>query len=735
MAGVYFYASVVIISAMAGQIKLCYNWKNLSTFATVCALRASNSVEYLNLHNYSNNMNLLKSLATAGFMGFLAVLPMSAEEHLKSLDPKQFDPNTPASADFYQHVTKGWRDAHPLTAEHARYGAFDVLNDSSEARVKRIVLGLGATNPKPGTVAHKVWTLYSQAMDSVRRNREGAAPIQADLKKIENTPHEEMTDLFLWMHGNYASPFFGAGPMEDLANSKEYAMYVSGGGMGLGDRDYYLLDDKRNKEVREAYKKLIVKQMQNAGFKGKDAKRIMTNVMKIETALADSAWTREQSRNIPAMYNPFTFAKLKETYPGVNWDRFFIETMGIPSPETVIVTEPNSVMQGVNLLSTLTDREIKDYYLWKYVAQAAGKLSDKFTDAAFEFNKVMSGVGEQRPRWKRALGATEGMLGEAVGQLYVEEYFPQSSKDYMVGLVENLRTALGKHIINLPWMSDDTKLNAIKKLNAFTVKIGYPDKWKDYSGMVIDPELSYYENMHNAGMWHQKEEYAKWGKPVDKTEWGMTPQTVNAYYNPLANEIVFPAAILQAPFYDPESSDAENYGGIGVVIGHEMTHGFDDQGRNFDADGNMVNWWTPEDAEKFAEKTKGLISQFDAVEILPGLHGNGQYTLGENIADQGGLRVAMTAFLDSQKKKGVDITTEKIEGLTPMQVFYLNYANLWAQNIRDEEIRSLTQGDVHSLGKQRVNVTLRNIDPFFEAFSIKEGDKMFRPVEERVVIW
>ena len=505
----------------------------------------------------------------------LSANAIMAQEHLKSLDPQQIDNTIPAGTDFYRHVNAKWQKANPLTPEHARYGKFNVLSDSSEQRVKNIVLNLGATNPKPGTVAFKVSTIYNQAMDSVRRNAEGAAPIQADLKKIENTPHEGMEDLFLWMHANYASPFFSAGPQEDLANSNVYAMYVGGGGLGLGDRDYYLQNDKRNKEVREAYQKLIVKQMMNAGLKKKDAQRIMKNVMKIETAIADSTWTREQSRNIPAMYNPRTFAQLKEMYPAINWDRFFIETMGIPSPENVIVTEINTVKQANDLMASLTDREIKDYYLWKYVAQAAGKLSDDFANAAFEFNKVMSGVQQQRPRWKRALGATEGAMGEAVGQLYVEKYFPQSSKEYMIGLVENLRTALGKHIINLPWMSDDTKLNAIKKLNAFTVKIGYPDKWKDYSTLEIDPNLSYYENMHNVGMWHQKDYYSKWGKPVDRTEWGMTPQTVNAYYNPLANEIVFPAAILQAPFFDPEASDAENYGGIGVVIGHEMTHGID----------------------------------------------------------------------------------------------------------------------------------------------------------------
>lgn len=674
-------------------------------------------------------------LSVAVTVGAVAEAP--AVEHLKSLDTAYIDKSTPASADFYRHVTKGWQEAHPLTAEYSRYGQFNILNDSSETRVKEIVLNLAATDPKPGTVAFKVATIYTQAMDSVRRNAEGARPILADLQKIETTPHEGMEDLFLWLHGNFASPFFSAGPQEDFANSSVYAMYVSGGGIGLGDRDYYLSQEKNNREVREAYKKVINRMMVLSGYSKKDAARIVKNVMKIETALADSTWTREESRNIPAMYNPRSIAQIKEMFPNINWDRFFVETMGISTPETVIVTEINTVKQADNLMASLSDREKKDYYLWNYVRQASGKLSDDFSDAAFEFSKVLSGATEQRPRWKRALSATEGCLGEAIGELYVEKYFPQSSKDYMLGLVENLRTALGKHIINLPWMSDETKLNALKKLNAFTVKIGYPDKWKDYSSMRIDPELSYYENMHNVSMWHQAEAYAKWGKPVDRTEWGMLPQTINAYYNPLANEIVFPAGILQAPFFDPEASDAENYGGIGVVIGHEMTHGFDDQGRNFDAQGNMVNWWTDEDVQAFSELTQGLVAQFDAVEVLPGLNANGQYTLGENIADQGGLRISRTAFLDSQKKKGVDVDSPeaKIDGFTPMQVFYMNYANLWAQNIRPEQMRSLTTGDVHSLGENRVNVTLRNIEPFFDAFGIKDGDKMFRPASERVVIW
>lgn len=660
-----------------------------------------------------------------------------AQEHLKSLDKSGFDANTPAKVDFYQHANKGWMENHPLTPEYSRYGQFNILTDTSNNRVRRIVTNLSKTNPQKGTNAYKIATLYEAAMDSTRRNSLGAAPIQADLAKIENTKPEDMMDLFIWLHKNYTSPLFGGGPMEDLANSSEYAMYVSGGGISLDDRDYYLLNDKRNKDVREAYMKLIETQMMNAGYSKKDAKRIVKNVMKIETLLADSTWTKEESRNIPAMYNPRPVSWLNENYPHIPWDRFFIETMGIETPETIIVTEINTVKQADNLMASLTDREKKDYYLWQYVNRAAPYLSDDFTNANFEFNKVVSGVQEQRPRWKRALSTTEAYLGEAIGELYVEEYFPPESKAYMEGLVENLRNALGKHIMHLPWMSDDTKVEAMKKLNSITVKIGYPDKWKDYSELELDPELSYWENIHNADMWGVKKLLEKWGKPVDRTEWQMTPQTINAYYNPLNNEIVFPAGILQAPFYDPESSDAENYGGIGVVIGHELTHGFDDQGANFDANGNMVNWWTPEDAEAFRNLTQGLVDQYSAVEVLPGLFANGQYTLGENIADQGGIRIARTAFLDSQKKKGVDITSEEalIDGIDPMQVFYLNFANLWANNVREEEIRSLTTSDVHSLGKNRVNVSLKNIQPFFDAFGIVEGDPMYLPEAERIIIW
>ena len=441
-------------------------------------------------------------LAAAGAFALSA----QAEEHLKSLNPQGISKEIPAGTDFYHHVNKKWMEANPLTDEYSRYGMFNILNDSSNNRVRRIVTGLAATNPKPGTNAYKIASLYEAAMDSTRRNKLGAQPIQAHLKKIENAKPEEMTDLFLWMHKEYGSPLIGAGPSEDLGNSKVYSMYVSGPGLGLGDRDYYLKNDKRNKSVREAYQKLINRMMVLAGYKKGDAARIAKNVMKIEKLIADSTWTREESRNLPAMYNVRTIDQVKDMYPHFPWDRFFIETMGIQTPETVIVTNINTAKQGDNLMASLSDREKKDLYLWEYVSQAAPYLSDDFSDASFEFNKVMSGVKQQRPRWKRALGVTEGYLGEAIGELYVEKYFPESSKKYMEDLIENLRNALGKHIMHLPWMSDDTKLQALKKLNAITVKIGYPDKWKDYSELIIDPELSYYENAHNAGMWAVKKQ-------------------------------------------------------------------------------------------------------------------------------------------------------------------------------------------------------------------------------------
>ena len=661
----------------------------------------------------------------------VAAVPGMAQEHLKSLDGKGLDPNISPKEDFYGHVNSKWMKDHPLSPEYSRYGQFNILNDSSNNRVQRLVMGLAATNPAKGTNAYKIANIYELAMDSVRRNREGAAPIKADLAKIENTKPEDMENLLIWIHRNYGSPFFNAAPQEDLGNSNIYAMYVGSTGLGLGDRDYYLLKDKKHKDILNAYDKLIQTDMKLAGYSAKDAKRIAKNVIKIETLLADSTWTREQSRNIPAMYNIRTMAQLKEMYPNIPWNRWFKETMNIDAPETVIVTEINTVKQADKLIKTLSDREKKDYYLWEYVSGAARYLSDDFANASFEFNKVMSGVQQQRPRWKKALGAVEGVMGEGIGQLYVEKYFPESSKEYMLQLVENLRNALGKHIINLSWMSDDTKVQAMKKLNAFTVKIGYPDSWRDYSKLDVDTAQSYWANIKNAILFNQEYNLADYGKPVDRTRWHMSPQTVNAYYNPTTNEICFPAGILQPPFFDFNADDAVNYGAIGVVIGHEMTHGFDDQGRQFDKNGNFADWWTPADAEAFNALADKLVAQFDNIIVADSTHANGRLTLGENIADQGGLRVAYTAYKNSLNGAEAPV----IDGLTPDQRFYLAYANVWAANITKDEIMQRTTNDPHSLGRWRVNATLRNIQPFYEAFGIEEGDPMFMPEAERVIIW
>lgn len=674
--------------------------------------------------------NMIIALSALAFVGASCSQKTAAP---KGIDAANLDTTVSAKADFYDYACGGWMKANPLKPEYSRFGTFDQLAENTREQVRGLVDSLAAATAEPGTNAQKVADLYRMGMDSVRLNNEGAAPLAADLELIASTPREKVIDLMATMPG--LGVFFGTGVQADLANSNMNTMYWEQGGLGLGDRDYYTNNTENAEKIRAAYRTYLTTLAKLIGYDDAAAQRLTDNVVKIETELANSQMTRTEQRDIAAQYNPMTVAELVKTYPNIDLKHYFdLQKLDV---DTVIVGQPQYYAVVSKVLKNADEQALRDYMTASYVSSAAPYLSDDFIAANFALDQAISGVEEQRPRWKRALAVPNGILGEALGELYVEKYFPASSKEKMLKLVGNLQTALGQHIDNLTWMSDSTKANAQKKLAAFTVKIGYPDKWKDYSSMEIDPALSYYENMHNVSMWHQNELYSKWGKPVDKTEWGMTPQTVNAYYNPMANEIVFPAAILQAPFFDPEASDAENYGGIGVVIGHEMTHGFDDQGRNFDAEGNMVNWWTEEDAQAFAKLTNGLVAQFDEVEVLPGLHANGQYTLGENIADQGGLRIAMTAFLDSQNQKGVDVTGEDamIDGFDPIQVFYMNYANLWAQNIRDEEIRSLTTGDVHSLGKNRVNVTLRNLEPFFTAFGIKEGDPMFRPEAERVVIW
>ncbi len=645
-----------------------------------------------------------------------------------ALDLNNLDTSVSPGEDFYQYATGGWQKANPLPAEYSRFGSFDMLSENTQKQLNDLFADMTKMTPEKGSVDQKISDLYKMALDSTTRNQLGAEPLQPYIKEIQAvTSKEELSRLLGRMNKVGEGGFFGAGVSADMMDSNMQILYMSQGGLGMGDRDYYL--DPKNAELKAGYKNFLVKVLGMAGLA--NAEELATKDLAVEDYLAEISWTREKSRDVAASYNPMTSAQIFKKWPAVRFDLIMSEA-GIPDQDKVIVEQP-SFFDGLNKLFATCDLEsLKAYTLANFVSGSCGSLSDDFYTANWEFfSRQMAGAQEQRARWKRAMAVPNSLLGQAVGKMYVEKYFPASSKEKMVKLVENLRTALGQHIDELDWMSDSTKARAREKLAAFTVKIGYPDVWKDYSTLNIDPSLSYYENLRNASAWYTADNLSKLGKPTDKTEWGMTPQTVNAYYNPTTNEICFPAAILQKPFFDPNADEAVNYGGIGVVIGHEMSHGFDDQGSMFDAQGNMVNWWTDEDKAKFNEKAAILGAQYDAVEILPGLHGNGAYTMGENIGDHGGLSIAWTAMQNAI----ADNRPGLIDGFTPEQRFWLSYATIWAQNITDQEKARRTNMDVHSLGENRVNVAIRNFQEFFDAFGIKEGDKMWRPESERVRIW
>ena len=658
----------------------------------------------------------------------LAACGPKGVQHAPALDLTDLDTTTSPKVDFYQYATGGWQKKNPLKPEFSRYGSFDAIAETTQKNLNELFENMATLEAKPGTVDQKISDLYKMALDSTTRNALGAEPIQPYIAEILAVDSKDaLADLLGKMNLYGEGGFFGAGVEADLTNSEMQILYLGQGGLGMGDRDYYLLET--NAALKQGYRDFLVKALTLAGVN--DPEGVVAKDMQVEDAMAPIFWSREQNRDMQAIYNPMSSAEIDARWPELRFGRV-CAAMGIPAQDKVIVQQP-SYFDGLNQLFKECDLEtLKSYLLAQFVSGQCGALSDDFYTASWEFfSHQMAGAQEQRPRWKRAMSVPNSLLGEAVGQMYVERYFPESSKQKMVALVENLRTALGEHIDGLEWMSDTTKVRAHEKLAAFTVKIGYPDKWKDYSTLTIDPKNTYYENLRNASAWYVQDNLSKLGKPTDKTEWGMTPQTVNAYYNPTTNEICFPAGILQKPFFDPEADDAVNYGGIGVVIGHEMSHGFDDQGSMFDAKGNMENWWTPADKAKFDALGDKLAAQFDAVEVLPGVHANGRYTLGENIGDHGGLSIAFTAMENALKGKNPGL----IDGFTPAQRFYLSYGNIWAQNITDQEKARLTNMDPHSLAVNRVNVSVRNFQSFFDAFDIHEGDPMFRPEEERVHIW
>ncbi len=649
---------------------------------------------------------------------------------LKGVDRANLDTSVSPGENFYQYACGGWMKANPLDPQYARFGTFDQLAENSREQVKQIITTLGTGNPK-GSIKQQVGDLYAMGMDSARLNAEKAVPLADDLAMIANSRRADFSRLIAWFHNGLGDPFFNSAVMADLKDSNTNLLYLIQGGLGLGDRDYYLENDANTVKVRTAYRNYVVKLMQLAGYKKGAATKAANDVMAIETELARAAMTREQTRDYSKLYNLRTLDQLKADYPRIDWDAF-MAALGISGVQRVCVMQTASLAKVNELLGKLTDDQVKNYLAFKLADAASNYLSDDFVQANFDiYSRALSGKQVMQPRWKRALNVPNTLLGEAVGQLYVERYFPAESKKKMQRLVDNLKVALGEHIKDLTWMSPTTKVNALVKLNSFTVKIGYPDKWRDYSGIDIDTGRSYWANVKAARQHEAAYEYSQLFKPVDKARWQMTPQTVNAYYEPSTNEICFPAAILQPPYFDPTADDASNYGAIGVVIGHEMTHGFDDQGRSFDHEGNMVDWWTQEDADRFKALADKLGAQYSAEVVADGIHANGTFTMGENIADHGGLRVSYTAFKHTDQGKG----NQTIDGFTPDQRFFLAYANVWANNITKEEILRRTKVDPHSLGVNRVNVAIRNLDPFFKAFGITSGQKMYREPADRVAIW
>ena len=671
---------------------------------------------------------MILSLAVASIC-VAACNPAKETSRVPALDYSNLDTLTAPGADFYKYATGGWQKNNPLKPEFSRYGAFDVLAENNEIRLNDLFKGLVSLKTETGSVERKISDLYKMGLDSTRLNTEAAAPLEKYLAKIETevVDARSFARLSAECERNGAAGLFGCYAEADLADSDNEVLYIGESGLSMGNRDYYLLE--QHAAIREGFKNYLVKIFELAGYE--DAAARAQDAYDVQMAIAEPYWSMVQQRDIQAMYNPMSSEEIVTAYPFLCFDEYF-KAMGIGPQDKVILEQPSYFKTVNELAFTLKPNQLKHFLQAQVIESSCNALSDDFYAASFDFfSRQMAGAKEPKPRWKRAMNIPNRLLGEAVGQMYVQKYFPEEAKTKMLAIVRSIQASLGEHIDSLDWMSDATKAKAHEKLDNFTVKIGYPDKWKDYTSLEINPESSYLDNICAASRWYTEDNLSKLGKPVDKEEWGMTPQTVNAYYNPTTNEICFPAGILQPPFFNPDADDAVNYGAIGVVISHEMTHGFDDQGRLFDKDGNMNNWWTEEDAAAFNAKTAKLVEQFNAVEVLPGVFANGAATLGENIADQGGLRIAFTAMQNSFEGK----TPEPIDGFSAEQRFYLAYATVWAQNITDEEIQRRTLLDVHSLGENRVNVSVRNLDTFFSAFGIKEGDAMWRPESERVIIW
>lgn len=669
-------------------------------------------------------------------MMMMAIVPAVGMSQSKSgIEVKNLDKTVNPAEDFYTFACGGWQKNNPLPAAFSRYGSFDQLQEDNNKRINSILSDLLKKNYKQGTTEQKLSDFYKLAMDSVRRNKEGVQPVMPLLGEMETAKDiKELQNVQLkyavFGYGVPMGVYFGA----DEKNATMNIMNLYQGGLTLGQKEYYLDNDKATTDIRNAYKQFIVKMFQLYGFDETAAQAKRDAILRFETSVALISKSRTELRDVEANYNKMTLADFKEKYPNIPLEEM-ANAEGVKSEyiQELVVGQP-SFLAGIDkLTSVLTADDLRAIMEWDAILSSANYLSDEIRAAYFEFfSKTMRGTKEDYPRWKRATQQVESQMGEALGKIYCERYFPASSKKRMEQLVNNLQIALGERIKAQDWMSDTTKQAALEKLSTFYVKIGYPNKWKDMDGLIIDPTKSYYENVQACReFWDKKSIEEKAGKPVDREEWYMTPQTVNAYYNPSTNEICFPAGILQYPFFDPKADDAFNYGAIGVVIGHEMTHGFDDQGRHYDKNGNMTDWWTESDGKNFVERTGKYADFFSSIKVLPDLNANGKLTLGENLADHGGLQVAWYAYKNATKQ----VTPKLKDGFTPDQRFFLAYAGVWAANITDEEIRSRTKSDPHALGRWRVNGALPHINAWYDAFGVKSGDKMFIPEDERLMLW
>lgn len=672
------------------------------------------------------------AFAIATFFSCSKTENTTAEQIVPAIDMSALDSSYRPQDDFYLFANAGWMKANPLKPSDSRYGNFDVLRDSARAHIRQIVDELSTKELKKGTDEYRIATIYRQAMDSVSRNELGANPVKAELEEIASiTDKDALLEYAAKKDQEFgASVLFNTYVAADNLNSSINILHFYQTSLGLGNRDYYTEKSDKNDEVLKGYQNYLNKIMTLSGYSEEDAKKLVNNAFAIENSIAQMAYTSEMLRDDKLNYNMFSIEDFAKANTGFDWAKY-MSLRGL-KVEKANFSQLDFFKKFSSWFATADLSMIKDYLTVSIVSSASSVLSDEFEQANFDFfSKQLSGTKEMKPRWERAVTVVNGLMGEALGKEYVKVHFSEKSKESAKVLIDNLQKAFKQRIKALTWMSDPTKEKALEKLNNFTVKIGYPDKWKDYSSMDIDAEKSYYENMKAANRFMQADNLAELGKPVDKSKWLMNPQDVNAYYMPNTNEICFPAAILQPPFFNVNADDAVNYGAIGVVIGHELTHGFDDQGSSFDKDGNMINWWTDEDRAKFENTTSRLAEQYSKNEILPGLFANGKLTLGENVADQGGLLMAYLALQIANEGKEV----APIDGFTPAQRFYIGYARLWGQNITDSAIERLTKMDVHSLGKLRVNQALKNIDSFYEAFNIQATDSMYIAPEDRVLVW